>query len=270
MHRPSRPAGALGAGVFAVALACIAAPANAAPGFVYRSLVLPRHDVALDLGVGYGHEPLGPDTSHGGFGMNLEIAGSVSYDLELGLRTGVRLDGDARGIQADRYARPFDTETFGTGHDTMANPELHLRWLVARGSAVQLGLEGRAYLPFEQGTYFGMMFALPLWLRLSSVRFDTGLYVPIIFADPGTKNAISIPLHIWIQASSTFWLGPLLGVRIVNNNPGSHTEYPFGFGLGSMLAHNIDLKAWFLFPDMNRDQAARWFGAGVGLQIRFE
>jgi hypothetical protein len=270
MDRPSRLAGAVGAAAVAAALTWFAPPAHAAPAFVYRSLVPPRHDVALDLGLGYGHEPTGPDTSHGGFGLNFELAGSVSYDLELGIRTGVRLDGDARVIQADRYARTFDTETFGTGTDTMANPELHLRWLVARGAVAQLGLEGRAYLPIERGTYFGVMFGMPLWLRLASVRFDTGLYVPIIFADPGTRNAISIPLHIWIQASSTFWLGPLLGLRIVNNNPGSYTEYPFGFGLGSMLAHNVDLKAWFLFPDMGRDQAARWFGAGVGLQIRFE
>jgi hypothetical protein len=207
--------------------------------------------------------------SHGGFGMNLEIAGSVTWDLELGLRTGVRLDGDARAIQSDRYARPFETEMDprAVGHDTMANPEFHLRWLAARGSVVQLGLEWRAYLPVEAGTYFGMMFGLPLSLRLASVRFDTGLYVPILFY-PQTQTAISIPLHIWIQASSTFWLGPLLGLRIVN--PGGDSQYPVGFGLGSMMARNVDLKAWFLFPDMGRPQAARWWGTGVALQIRFE
>jgi hypothetical protein len=269
MHRPSRLAGAVKAGMVAAAVVCASPSAHAAAPFVYRSIVLPNHDVALDLGVGYGHEPLVGDTSRGGFGMNLEIAGSVTYDLEIGLRTGVRLDGDARVIQADRYARPFETEMDPRtmGGDTMANPELHLRWLVARGAVAQLGLEARAYLPFEEHTRFGMMFGLPLSLRLASVRFDTGLYVPLIFYDP-TQSAISFPLHIWIQASSTFWLGPILGLRIIN--PGSHTQYPFGFGLGSMLAHNIDLKAWFLFPDMNRDEAARWFGAGVGLQIRFE
>jgi hypothetical protein len=111
------------------------------------------------------------------------------------------------------------------------------------------------------------MFGLPLSLRLASVRFDTGLYVPIIFTEPNTTTIISIPLHIWIQATPTFWLGPLLGWRIVN--PGGDSQYPVGFGMGWMLAHNLDLKTWFLFPDMNRDQAARWFGAGVALQIRF-
>ena len=38
----------------------------------------------------------------------------------------------------------------------------------------------------------------------------------------------------------------------------------------SPFAHSLQAPAWFLFPDMNRDQAARFFGAGVALQIRFE
>ena len=92
-----------------------------------------------------------PSRSIGGFGMNLEIAGGVTHDLELGLRTGVRFDDDGQATQADRYGRPFDTETYGTGFDRMANPELRLRWTVARGSNVLLGLETRAYLPIEAG-----------------------------------------------------------------------------------------------------------------------
>jgi hypothetical protein len=266
MQRAAR----VGAVVVAGIVALITLPASAAAPFIYRGVVLPSHDVAIDVGIGYGHEPLPGDRSHGGFGLNLEIKGSPTWDLELGLRTGVRFDGDARDVQADYYARPLETETYGTGHETMANPEFHLRWAVARGSVVQLGLEGRAYLPIEANTYFGVMFGMPLWFRLASVRFDTGLYVPIIFAEPNTRTVISVPLHMWIQASSTFWLGPMTGFRIVNNNPGSDTQVPLGFGLGSMLARNIDLKGWFLFPDMSRAQAARWWGTGVALQIRFE
>ena len=51
---------------------------------------------------------------------------------------------------------------------------------------------------------------------------------------------------------------------------GSHTEYPLGFGLGTMLSRSIDLRTWFLFPDMNQDAAARTWGAGVALadQVR--
>jgi hypothetical protein len=36
------------------------------------------------------------------------------------------------------------------------------------------------------------------------------------------------------------------------------------------LASAIDLRIWMLFPDISGDAAARRFGAGVGLQIRFE
>ena len=251
----------------AVGLALGAAPARAAPEFLYRGLTLPRGEVALDLGLGYGHAPLDAERSLGGFGMNLEIAGGIAPELELGLRTGVRFDDDGQATQADGYGRTFDTETYDAGSDRLANPELRLRWSVARGPVALLGLEGRAYLPFANGSRFGFMLALPIAFRLGRVRIDTGLYVPVLFYDP-TQTAVSIPVHIWIQASPTFWLGPLLGVRI--ENPGGHDAYPFGFGLGSALNRDVDLRAWFLFPDLNRDEGARTFGAGVGLEIRFE
>jgi hypothetical protein len=101
------------------------------------------------------------------------------------------------------------------------------------------------------------------------VRIDTGVYVPLLFYDP-TRSTISFPMHLWIQASRTLWLGPLLGVQIVNDGHTSHTDYPLGFGLGTALANAIDLRTWFLFPDISGDAAARRFGAGVALQIRFE
>jgi len=254
----------------AAAVAVVPARAQAAPEWIYRGLTLPRGDVALDLGLGYGHDrfPGPPDRSIDGFGMNLEISGGITHELELGLRTGFRIDDGGQYTQADRYGRPFETETYGTGGDRMANPEIKLRWSVARGSVAQLGLEARAYLPIEANTRFGVMFGVPLALRLGTVRIDTGLFVPIIFTEPRTTSFVSIPLHLWIQASSTFWLGPLMGIRI--DNPGGHTAYPFGFGLGTAMSRQIDLRAWFLFPDLNQDAAARTFGAGIALQIRFE
>jgi hypothetical protein len=259
------PRGVLFAAALTVLL--VSARASAASEWIYRGITLPRGVVALDLGLGYGHQPLDATRSIGGFGMNLEIAGGLTHDLELGLRTGVRFDDDGQATAADVYGRPFDTETYDVGGDRMANPELRMRWAVARGSNVQLGLEGRAYLPFATNTHFGLMFAVPLALRLGSVRIDTGLYVPIIFDDP-TTTVVSIPVHVWIQVSSTLWLGPLMGLRIDSRS--GHDGYPFGFGLGSALSRQIDFRAWFLFPDLNRDEAARTFGAGVGLQIRFE
>ena len=258
---------ALGLGVLALGLA--APPAEAASQWVFRGLTLPRGDVALGFGLGLGHEPIDANRSITGFGMNLEIAFGVTHELELGLRTGFGLGDDGDATRADRYGRPFETETYGTGTDRVANPELRMTWAVAQGSTVQLGLEGRVYLPIERNTRVGVMFALPLRLRLGAARIDTGVYVPILFYDP-TRSAISFPLHLWIQASRTLWLGPLLGVRIVNQGGGSHNEYPLGFGLGVTLQSAIDLRTWFLFPDISGDAAARRFGAGVALQIRFE
>jgi hypothetical protein len=243
--------------------------AQAAPEWIFRRLTLPRGGVALDLGLGLGHAPIDADRSTTGLGMNLEIAFGVTHELEVGLRTGTRIGADGEATKADYYGRTFDTETYGTGGDALANPEIRMTWAVAQGSTVHLGLEGRVYLPIERGTRVGVMFAVPLRLRLGAVRIDTGVYVPLLFYDP-TQDVVSFPFHIWLQASRTLWLGPLLGVQFVNDGRGSHTAYPLGFGLGSALTNGIDLRTWFLFPDINHDEAARTFGAGLALQIRFE
>ena len=242
------------------------APAAAAPPFVYRDIVLPHHDVAIDVGLGIGRTPNGPNDSISGWGLNLEFAGGITHNVEIGIRTGFRFDYGGRVTRADGYGRPFNTETYGTGGDDMANPELHLRWAIARGTA-SLGLEGRAYIPIEEGTRFGVMVGLPLAIRLGSVRFDTGLFVPMLFYDD-TITAVSIPLHLWIQASNTLWFGPMFGWRHWSNGGG--TQYPFGFGLGSALTRAIDLRTWFLFPNINRDEGGREFGGGVALQFRVE
>jgi hypothetical protein len=242
--------------------------AEAAPSWVYRDLVLPRGDISLDLGFGLGHAPIPPDRSVSGFGLNLEIAGGIGNDVELGVRAGFRLDDGGQSTQADSYGRPFQTETYGTRDDRVANPEVHVRWAVSRGSAFELGTELRAYLPTEAGSRFGFMLGVPFSLRGGALRIDTGVYVPVIFYDPN-RTVVSVPVHLWIQATHLLWLGPLFGVRVVNQN-GSHTEYPLGFGLGSALSRSIDLRTWLLFPDMNRHQAARWWGVGLALQLRFE
>ena len=138
---------------------------------------------------------------------------------------------------------------------------------MARGYAAELGLELRAYLPIETNSRFGFMFGLPIALRAGPLRFDTGLYVPVLFYDP-TQTKVSVPLHIWIQAAHNFWLGPMLGFRV--ESPGSHTAYPLGFGLGMQTSRAVDIRGWFLFPDMNQNAAARTWGVGIALEVRFE
>lgn len=242
------------------------AAARADAPWVWRGLVVPHGQVALDIGGGLAHIP-DPD-GRTGFGVNLELKAGVAPGLELGIRTGIRADDAGRATRADGYGRAFDTETYGTNGDRVANPELHLKWAVARGPAAELGLELAAYLPIEGGSRFGMMFALPLALHAASIRVDTGLYVPILFYDP-TVSIISIPIDLWIQATRTFWLGPVFGMRFIHAGGHESEAFPFGFGIGNAIAPNADLRAWFLFPDISADQAARSFGAGLAFEVRF-
>jgi hypothetical protein len=131
----------------------------------------------------------------------------------------------------------------------------------------ELGIEGRLYLPVEDDTHPGMMFALPLRLHLGgTARIDTGVYVPIIF-DHDKRTVVSFPFHLWFQVGGGSWVGPLTGIRF--HNPGGGTTVPLGFGFGHALSHATDFRAWFLFPDVNGDGSARNFGLGVGLEARF-
>jgi hypothetical protein len=265
MHRPARLVAAAFVSALAATVAALPAASAASP-WIYRGLTLPRHDVAVGFGLGYGHRPPTP-AEDAGFGLNLELRAGVARDFELGFRMGFRLDDGGQATQADNYGRPFETETYGTNNDRVANPELRFRWSLARSYASELGLELRAFLPIENGSRFGLMFGLPIALRAGPIRFDTGLYVPVLFYDP-TQTKVSVPLHIWVQVASNFWLGPLLGLRV--ENPGGHIAYPLGVGLGWQTSRAVDLRTWFLFPDMNREAAARSYGLGVALEVRFE
>src|SRR3982751_637541 len=84
--------------------------AAAASPWIYRGLTLPRHDIALDFGLGYGHADPGPNDVDG-FGLNLELRAGVTHNFELGFRMGFRFDDGGQLTQADRYGRPYDTET---------------------------------------------------------------------------------------------------------------------------------------------------------------
>lgn len=240
----------------------------AADSWIFRPITLPRGSAALDVGFALGHSR---DPDRTGPGLNLELAFAATSDLELGIRTGVRFGVAGQATHADEYARIFETESYaswGTA-GTVANPEVRLRWALARGPVLQLAFEGRFFLPVETGSHFGVMPALPVWLRFGAVRLDTGVYVPIVFTDPDTATAVSVPLAIWIQASGRTWLGPQLGVRFWNRSTGQHdTTYPFGFGIGYAISHGADLRLRVLFPDISGAAAARTFGAGIAFQFR--
>jgi hypothetical protein len=266
-----------------VALLGIALDARAAPPWVDRPLTLPAGDFAFDFGLGLSHVPVGPppglppdapglDGSTSA-GVNAEMAVGLTSRIELGVRTGIRFDDEFhRSTNADAYGRLFDRETFDEGANTVANPEIRIRGAIVRGPIAEVGLEGRVVLPFADGTGAGLLFGVPLAFHLGDrVRLDTGAYVPVV--SPPRANAafaVSLPLDVWIQATSRFWLGPMTGFEFTNFSGGGgvFTALSLGMGLGYEITHAIDFKAEFLFPELNQD--SRVFGFGAGVQVRIE
>jgi len=254
----------------AAALVIVASFAEAAPPWVDRTITLPRHDFAFNFGLGIAHTGLNTV----GPGINLEGAGAITHALELGFRTGFRFGDAGRDGKADRYGRPFDTETYGEGDGAvLSNPEARIRGAIVQGDVAEIALEGRAYTPFTDG--FGVMFGVPMAFHLGrSVRFDTGVYVPILFHDP-TEAFVSLPFHLWIQVTNSLWLGPLVGVRFFSgagNDPrrgGGRVEAPLGFGLGYQISRTFDFKTWLLFQDVANGAVRDW-GIGAGVEVRIE
>jgi hypothetical protein len=255
------------ASCFAVSVAFASSGALGAPPWVERHLTLPQANWAFDFGLGIAHDSV-PDIS--GVGINAEMGVGITDRVELGIRTGIRIgDFAERAVQADDYGRLFDRQTFGTGADVFANPELRVRGAPVRTRVVELAFEGRVVLPFEDGTQAAFLFGVPLSFHLGDrVRLDTGAYVPVVFAHP-TYFEVRLLLDVWIQVSPRVWLGPMTG--IVLQRPGdtaSRALFSLGFGFGYEITHYLDFKAMLLFPGVNDEP--RLFGAGAGVEIRIE
>jgi hypothetical protein len=236
-------------------------PASA-HSFAQRSLTLPSSAFELGLGLGLGHRSVADRT---GLGINFEIGYGLSSTLELRFRTGLRLGESARVVNADYFGRPVETETYNLGNDSVANPQLGLRFLLARGRSVELALDAHAILPLDG--YFGLLVGLPIALSLGErLRLDTGIFLPVVFAEPETRVDISVPFHLWIKVNPGLFLGPMTGVYFYD---GGGRSVPFGFGVGSSLSYDAEVRFWLLFPDIREDRGARNFGLGVGLYVLF-
>jgi hypothetical protein len=252
-------------------LSLFAADAAAAPPWVDRPDTNPAGVFSFDVGLGISHHP-DPDLS--GVGINFDMAVGIIDRLELGVRTGLRPgDPGERAAHGDEYARLFDRQTFATGADVFANPEVRVRGALVRHRIVELALEGRVVLPLEGGTNAGMLFGMPLAFHLGErVRLDTGVYVPVVFTnDPDEYFAVSIPFDFWIQITRQLWLGPMTGVKFQqpgNRPTNSVTDVSLGFGLGYQITSAVDFKTMLLFPTLNHE--SRIFGVGAGVEIRIE
>jgi hypothetical protein len=250
--------------------ACAIAPrvASAEPPWVDRHIVLPEHDWSFDLGLGIQHDRFAPDDQPTGTGLNFEMAVSPVNRLELGIRSGLRIGDDGRATQADEVGRLFDRQTFGTNNDVFANPEIRVRGALLEHPIVEIGLEGRVFLPAEQYSAFGFMVGLPFLFHIAGVaRIDTGFFVPVVLYDP-VQVYLSVPLDVWFQVTNRLWLGPETG--IVFDATHDHAIAQLGFGLGYQILRNLDLKTQFLFPQISEPQGAQTFGFGVGIEVRIE
>jgi hypothetical protein len=255
-RRGWRAAGALALTV--IGLTTIGGEARAA-AFINRGLNLPRDTWELGLGAGIGH--IGA-IDYTGFGLNLELGYGLNSTVELRARTGIRVSQSGRSTQADRYGRPVETETYNTGIDTLANPELGLRFNLVRGGTAEIAFDARVQLPFDPP--LGLTLGLPIALHLGKLRLDTGVFMPIRFHD-NTAIDVSIPLHFWIKLSGGNFIGPMTGV-VWQNDAG--TRVPFGIGAGTPLAYDADIRFWLLFLDIG-DSNKKDFGGGVGLYVQF-
>lgn len=260
----------LSAALLVGAISLSGRPASAAPRWVDRSITLPRLVFAGDAGIGLAHlRFLREDFT--GAGLNLEAALGITESVELGFRTGLRFGDDAKVLRADEFGRTLFTETYGTNNDGVANPEFRVRWAAYSGRVVELGLDGRFYMPVETSSRAGIMLGVPLAFHIADfLRIDTGLYIPLVFTDP-TSTAISVPAYFWFQPSNRVWLGPMIGFRHIDpGGPnGSHDDLLLGFGIGYQVASAVDLKWMVLVPRVNtEDNEPRAYGGGFGVQFR--
>jgi hypothetical protein len=249
-----------GTSLVGLAVLLAAGPA-AATSPVGRSLNLNAGTFELGLGAGIGHtEPV----DYTGLGLNFELGYGITSVLELRIRSGLRFGIAGRVTNADRYGRPVETETYNLGYDSLANPEVGLRFNLLRGGTAEIALDGKIYLPVSGS--FGVMVGLPVALHLGSrLRLDTGLFVPIVFSDP-TYNMVSIPLHLWIRLQGGSFVGPLTGVVF----PSSGGKLvPLGIGVGTPLSYDADLRFWLLSLDVSNGNSQHDIGGGVGLYVTF-
>jgi hypothetical protein len=253
----------------AIAGACLlpASDARAAAPYVDRPLTRPAGDWAFDFGLGV-LRAYAPPVNPSGAGINVEGAVGLTRDIELGVRTGLRLGDDARAIHSDDYGRLWDRQTYDTGAAVLANPEVRITGTIARGPAAEVGLEGRVVLPFDAGTDAAVVAGLPLLFRAGNiVRIDTGVYFPAIFTQP-VDTYVSVPFDLWFQTSGRLWLGPMTGFTFHNLN--NRTTVPLGFGLGYQITRAVDFKTQILFPAINGAHGGETFGLGAGVQVRIE
>jgi hypothetical protein len=199
----------------------------------------------------------------GGTGVNLEDSMGLGYDLEAGVRFGLRTDRAGQGLRADEAARVLDTETFGTGLSVAANPELRLRWRAAHWSWGEAGLEDRVVLPIHPDPNLTEVFGVwASFRRPRIVRLDTGVNTVLgweSFAGGRTLTwAFGFPVSIWTNLTDRLFLGAITTFHYFAQTPytTSDAAWRAGVALGYRLGA-CDLLLSIALPDVFDDATRR-------------
>jgi len=212
-----------------------------------------------------------------GWGWNLEAAAGLGHNLEIGARLGLR-DAEGRAIHADEAARVMDTETFGVGLGTVANPELRLRWRVLSRGRIEAGIEDRIVFPVPR--YLDVTEVLGAWASLHGGRFvrvDVALNAVFIWrsfaAGRVFQPGLGLPVRFSVNITSGLFAGVVATTHYFASTTytAAQTTVTVGAGLGYRY-RACDLYAAYqrfdAFSSEVANGATEHTGIGLALSCR--
>ncbi len=268
----------LALGATGLALGLWASSAHAEEPWADDAHVLAARGVRVSAGVGralLSHAKLDGSTLRIlGLGVSLEEAVGLGHGLEIGARFGLRTDDAGRGLRADSVARGFDTQTFGTGQSTVANPELRLRLRALRWSWGEAGFEDRLVLPIKPDP--AVTEVLSAWIsihRWHRVRVDaaiTGWATWQSLAGQGVLDpGFAVPVSVWANVSRRLFAGIITSTQYLGGTPYSQgaAKLTLGLGIGYRLGACDPTAATYLLDVL--DGGTDRTGLGVDLTCRW-
>jgi hypothetical protein len=209
-----------------------------------------------------------------GTGSNLEAVLGLGRGFEVGIRVGLRIDDNGRGLRADEVARGLYPPTFGTGLSTVPNPELQLRWRAVQVRWLEAGIVDRVVLP--TGSDPNVTEVIGMWLAAhgpGATRADVGLDGAFSWQSFQTgyvlQLAFALPIRLWINvtpglfagfvSTPVYYASTSYTTSYLNASASLVAGYRFGRCDLTAGAHLVDIV------NSGTDRA----GLGVGLSCRF-
>lgn len=287
--------------VIASAFAAVALPSTTARAqeeetrWVDRKMSLPPLVIAIDGGLGLGHWDGGttaqvntagltpqqiaalPVVANSGTGLGFNAEGSIGIieHLTVGARViGLNFSQDSKISEASGYASAFDLQNvfpLFSGGDTFNNPALWGRYQFVDMPNVEVGVEARIFVPFNDGTRFGLMGGVPVSIHLpGSFRLDTGGYLALGAYDP-ILFYFHVPAQAWFNVTDKLFLGPITGLNVASFANNTVTSINLGFGVGYTVLPQMDIKVLPIYwPGINNDNGVSNFGMSAGVEYRID